>query len=432
MSWSERTPELAILTLVALLVAAGLLLGGGSSKSPGGDEAALVTPQQIARIETRVERLRGLRFKRPVPVAIVSPAEARRVLLAEVARIEPAAQRRTDEELLKLLGLLPANTDMRRINAAIFAEQVAGYYDPRREQLALVRGAGVDEITLAHELTHALEDQHFDLERLGDGPGDDRASAEQALAEGTATLVMERYAARWPSETPLGDALAGLTQVTEGTPLPAYIIRSLVFPYIQGEQFASALRDASGGDWRLVDVALRDRLPVSTAEILDAGRWLRAERPVAVALGGDATLRADGGWRRLAGSTLGAEDVAALLTPQSGPLVARELTAGWQGGRYALWRRGPFPAPDCPAPCRSRDAVQLAVRTETPQQARALAAAFTAWLAGTLHARVDGLVPWRLRNGSYAATNVDERGRGRTVRVALAPTAELARQLVGS
>ena len=120
-----------------------------------------------------------------------------------------------------------------------------------------MRGAGVDDVTLAHELTHALEDQHADLERLGERPGagDDASTAQQALVEGSATLVMERYAARWPSDAPLGDALAGLTQVTGATPLPAYMARSLVFPYFQGERFVQALRDADGGGWGLVDLA---------------------------------------------------------------------------------------------------------------------------------------------------------------------------------
>ncbi len=413
MSWSDRTPELAILSVLALLVAAGLLAGGGGGDAEGEASSArgsTVAPERIDRIVGRVERLRGLRFRRPVAVEVVSPAEARRIGLAEMGRAEPAAERRAGEELLKLLGLLPPQTDMRRISASVYAEQVAGFYDPRSGRLALVRGAGVDDVTLAHELTHALEDQHFDLQRFGDGPDDDRATAEQALVEGTATLVMQDYADRWPSETPVGDALAGLTQATGATPLPAYTIRSLVFPYIQGERFATALRDAAGGDWRLVDVALRDRPPVTSAEILDPDRWLHVEQPAAVALGGAAALRA-GGWRRLAGSTLGAEDVAALLTPGSGALAARRLTAGWQGGRYAFWRRGPLPAPGCAAPCRGRDALQLAVRTETPRQARRLATALRRW--------VDELP-------DASAGSVRVAGHGRTVRAALAPSPALA------
>jgi hypothetical protein len=412
---SDRAPELVILAVIAALTLGALLVGAGrSSHEAAAADTASVSPAHIALIERRVEALRDLRFRHPVPVAVVSPAQARREGIAEYDRGEPIPQRRTDEELLELLGLLPPGTDLRQIEATVFGEQVAGYYDPHHKHLALVRGAGVDDdVTLAHELTHALEDQHADLGRLGAGGGDDASTAQQALVEGSATLVMERYAARWPSDAPLGDALAGLTQVTGATPLPAYTARTLVFPYFQGMSFVQALRDADGGGWKLVDVAERARPPQTTAEILDPGRWLRAEQPVPVSLASaQAALSATGGWRRLSGSTLGEEDLAALLAPQSGPLAAREITAGWRGGRYGLWRRGALVDPDCPAPCRARDAAVLVVRMGSVREAHALAAALRSWSV-------------RLPAGSATAV----RTRGTAVRIALAPDRALAARL---
>lgn len=357
-----------------------------------------------------MEALRGLRFRHPVPVAIVSPAQARRDGLADAARSSSLAGERASDELLKLLALLPAGADSRAIAGDIYSEQVAGYYDPRRKRLALVRGAGVDDVTLAHELTHALEDQHADLQRLGSEPhaDDDRRTAEQALVEGSATLVMERYAARWTRGVSLGDALSGVGQVTSGTPLPQYVARSLVFPYFQGEAFVRALLDADGGGWTLVNVAERARPPQTTAEILQPSRWLAALQPERVSL----PLLA-GGWRRIAASTLGAEDVAALLSPSSGAVLARRVTAGWRGGRYALWRRGSLAATAaCATPCRARDAALLAVRVDSARSAARLARALRRW-AG------------RLPAGSATAVGV----RGVEVRVALAPDAALAARL---
>jgi hypothetical protein len=92
---------------------------------------------------------------------------------------------------------------------------VAGFYDPGSERLALVRGVGIDDVTLAHELTHALEDQHYDPGRFGDGRrgrdgtgvDEDAASAETGLVEGTATVVMTRYLERYPEALTFGDAL---------------------------------------------------------------------------------------------------------------------------------------------------------------------------------------------------------------------------------
>lgn len=410
----SRTPELLILLLAALL-AAGAIALGTSGGGMSGDASETVSRAHVALVARRVEVLRGLRFRHPVRVEIVSPAQARRVGTAEAERSQPLARRRASEELLKLLGLLPASADLGEIEADVFEEQVAGYYDPRRGRLALVRGAGVDDVTLAHELTHALEDQHADLERLGGrADGDDARTARQALVEGTATLVMERYARRWPSEAPVGDALAGLTQVAGARPLPQYVARSLVFPYFQGLVFVRALVGADRGGWDLVDVAERARPPRSTAEILDADRWLRAEQPVPVSLAAaELVLRASGdGWRRAIGSTLGAEDLAALLSPTSGPLAARSVTTAWRGGRYALWRRGPLNAAGCTVPCRARDTALLAVRMSSVSSSRLLARALRRWSTG-------------LPAGATAAVAV----HGTTVRVALAPDRALATRL---
>jgi hypothetical protein len=429
----ERTAELVVLLLAVVLAAGAIALGGGGSGgaySPGSGRlvhggGATAARAHVALIERRVEALRGLRFRHPVPVAVVSPARTRRDGLADFDRSQPVARRRASEELLELLGLLPPRSDLRRIESAIYGEQIAGYYDPRRKRLALVRGAGVDDVTLAHELTHALEDQHVDLRRF-EGGGDDRSTAQQALVEGTATLVMERYAARWPSARPLGDALAGLTQTTAGTPLPQYVMRTLVFPYFQGEAFVQALLRAGGGGWRLVDVAERARPPRTTAEILQPRRWLLAQQPVRVALG-RGVPPASGGWQRLAGSALGQEDLATLLARDG-----EALSRGWRGGRYALWRRAPLAARGCASPCRARDALQLAVAMEDTTAARALGAGLGVWLGETLHGRrgdgggaSGGL--WRLPGGSFGAV----RWRGATVRAALAPRAAIARRLTG-
>ncbi|MBS1870921.1 MAG: hypothetical protein JSS99_14805 [Actinobacteria bacterium] len=404
----SRVPELLILLLAALLAAGALALGGGGGGATRVPRpAATVSPAHVRLIERRVEALRGLRFRRPVPVAVVSVAQARREGLADFDRGQPATQRRVGEELLKLLGLLPPGSDLRGIEGSVYGEQVAGYYDPRRKRLALVRGAGVDDVTLAHELTHALEDQYADLEKLGAGGGDDASTAQQALVEGSATYVMDRYAARWPSRAPLGDALAGMTQVTGATPLPQYVARTLVFPYFQGEAFVRALLSAGGGGWTLVNVAERARPPRTTAEILQPSRWLRAQQPVRVAL-----RSAGAPWRRLTASTLGEEDLAALLTPSTGAGAARALTGGWRGGRYALWRRGPLPAAGCPAPCRARDVLVLAVRMRDASAARALGAALRAWSL-------------RLPAGTATVVRVD----GATVSAAVAPDRALAARL---
>src|SRR3954447_26955805 len=94
----------------------------------------------VSTIASRVEVLRGLQFRsRPVPQR-VSPAQARREGLEDLDRSYPEARRRADEEVLKLLGLIEPDVDLRSISASVFGEGVAGYYDPRSKRLRIVSG----------------------------------------------------------------------------------------------------------------------------------------------------------------------------------------------------------------------------------------------------------------------------------------------------
>ena len=418
---SERTPELVLVLLVVLLGGAAILSGGGGSSRS--DAGQVVPAARIARIERQVEQLRGLRFLHPVPVAVVTPATARREGLADFERSLGQGRQAAAEEAMKLLGFLGPHDDLRELTSAIFGEQVAGYYDPRRGRLALVQGAGVDDVTLAHELTHALEDQHFDLKDVGEGSDDDRSTAGQALAEGTATAIEEEYIRRYPGAIKVGQALSALDKSLSAKPLPPYVMRSLLFPYEAGLGFVHALHRRAHG-WRLVNDALRSRRPVSTAQVIDPRRWLKRVAPVRVRLGVGRVLGA--GWRRVEGSTLGEADMQELLREPAGPAAAAVLAPAWRGGRYELWRRGPLPAEGCAAPCRARDVFVVELRTGNPDALRAVAATLGAWLRGPLRARTaDGGMTWRLPGGSAAVL----RSGGLAVRVAFAPGRALARRL---
>lgn len=436
MSERASTPEWVLLGLVAVLVAGALLLGGGGSgggSSTAGTRAETISPARIALVERRVERLRGLKFLRKVPVAVISAAEARRIGVAETRRASRPGRQRAEVEVEKLLGLLAPGVDIAKVTSAIYGEQVAGFYDTRAEQLKLVRGAGVDEVTLAHELTHALEDQHFDLDRLAGRPlkdlSADASAAYTALVEGTATEVMVRYMLRYPDAAPsLSDALGSLGASASGTPLPGYVMRSLLFPYLRGQTFAATLRHGTD-DWALVNVALRYRPPVSTAEVIDPDRWVHVERPTAVPVAGVGS-RLGRGWTREAGSTFGEFETTQLLYAALGSAGAQRASRGWAGGRYELWRRGGWSSDDCATPCRTRDALLVAWRVEGARAAGRLASALGDWLLKGLDARLGASGSggaWRLPDGTAAALRV----RGLDVRVALAPTPALATRVLG-
>lgn len=391
-------PEAVIVALLVVLGVGAAFLGAGdqgkATKTTPAPVPALTA--RVARIAHRVETLRGLDFRHPVRSRVVSPRQARADGIADLDRSSPAASRHADEEVLELLGLLPPGADLRALLGTAFGEQVAGYYDPRTKRLAVVSGpaggtrGALGEVVLAHELTHALEDQRFGLPQSPEET-DDAASARTALEEGTATALMLDYARRYlPSGALFGDALGALGSQTGQTRLPRYVQDSLEFPYTAGLGFVQALRARVGGGWRLVDRAVRSRPPLSTEQVLHPEKWFARERPAPVSL-----PRHPG--RRLAAGGLGEWDTAEILAGGLSRADATVAARGWGGGRYALWR-----APGrgrCAPPCRARDRLELGWRWDTRRDAREFRAALVTWLAAGLRARPDGRDRWVLSDG---------------------------------
>jgi hypothetical protein len=396
-----------------MLVIAGALLGGWALVSGGGDRATGPRTAPVAVIAKRVEALRRLRFDH-LPVAVaVSPAQARREGLADLDRSYPEARRRSDEEVLKLLGLIGPDVTLRDVSASEFSTDVAGYYDPHSGRLRTVSGAATSsrvlrEMVLSHELTHALEDQRFGLSVEDTVGNDDTALARLALIEGTATSLMYRYVNRYfTREETLAGALSGAFADT--APLPAFLEAELVFPYLGGQAFVEYLLRRAGGRWTLVDLADRSRPPASSEQVLHPEKYLRVDEPRRVRLNLAGVL-AGAGYRRRAAGTWGELETRELLAAAGGG-GSSDAAAGWGGDRYELWSSG-----SCPAPCRIRDVLVMRWRWDTPRDEREFAVKLRQWLR-------DGLPA-----GAAAAV-----GRhGGAVTLALAPDQALARRVAAT
>jgi hypothetical protein len=389
-----------------VLVAIGVAGGGGRShqRSTTTTARAPVEPATpVAVVARRVERIRDLHFRRLPPARRVSPAQAERAGLADFDRSYPAARRRADEALLERLGALPPGADLRREIGSAFREQVGGYYDPRTKRLAVVSGpasqGAVGDIVLAHELTHALEDQRYGLDEPGSQAAiDDRSLANSALVEGTATSVMLDYARRFldPGQA-LSDLLPAALQSSRSAKLPRYLQDSLMFPYDGGLAFVNALNARLRG-WALVDYALRRRRPASTEQMLHPEKYLADERPLPV----PAAPAPGRGWQPVRDGTFGEFDTAELLRI-AGARHAADAAAGWGGGRYTLWRRG-----------RSV-ALALTWRWDTRRDARQAAAALATYRR------------FAARRGPVALAS-----HGDVTALGFAPTPALARRLAAA
>lgn len=396
------TPLAVALAVLAVLLGAGFALDAGGGKAGKAPEAARAPAPDVAVIARRVEELRGLRFKRrPVPQQVTA-AQARREGLEDLDRSYPQRRRHADEELLELLGLLEPGVDLRDVSASVFGQGVAGYYDPRTGRLRIVEGAQtanrvLNEITLAHELTHALEDQRFGLGLDQAAGSDDAALARLALVEGSATALMLEYAERhFSPEQTLGGLLSSLGQDTGD--LPPFVEAQLLFPYTVGQRFVERLYRVGGGRWAVVDAALRFRPPASTEQVLHPDAYLHVEQPRHVRTGAAHVLRR--GWRRLARGTWGEWATGELLGDSA-------AAAGWGGDAYELWQRD---GGACRAPCTGRDALIMRWHWDSARDAREFETALRAWA--------------KERPGPVRVAS--RRGQ---VSLVLAPTAELADRL---
>jgi hypothetical protein len=404
--------------LAALLVIA--VAGIRSFDDPDPIPTATLSSPDVERIARRVERLRGLRFTKPIRPRFLDRDQAL-VLLERVGRREyPVREQLIDEETGKLLGLLEPQESLSQMLERVDQEQVLGFYDDRSKRLAVIRDAGASrpllELTLAHELVHALEDQRFGLD-AGQGVRDDEVLAEASLAEGTASAVMADYASE---HFGLAEVLS-IADVAEEAELPEWIERQLLFPYLAGEEFVSVLRGASG-DWDAVDSVYRFRRPRTSEQVIHPRKFAAGEGAARVAV---PDLRR-AGWKRLRRSSVGEFDVQMLLA-MNGARRPAQAAAGWGGGRFELWRR--VVEGDCPAPCVKADLAWIRLRWDTTadrvEGETALRSAFEKGLRARAGGSVGDASVWSSRGGAIALS-----GSGRETTVVLAPEVALAAQVL--
>jgi hypothetical protein len=185
----------------ALLLAAGLVSTAPSyqeaSAAPTRGEALVRLADEVAK---EVEQLRGWTFKRPVKKERISIAQAksdiRRMLLAG----DTSDHRARVQAFLRMAGLLPHDCNLVMTSLTVLDQQVAGYYEPATRTLRLVDRPTpmppfVERMILAHELTHALDDQYIDLaDLMKPGVGsEDSAFVATAIGEGSATSLMLQH-----------------------------------------------------------------------------------------------------------------------------------------------------------------------------------------------------------------------------------------------
>jgi len=365
---SARFMPIFLSLLAVFFVSLGLT--GSAQRAPQQSATTTSAARNAALIAATVDvlketsEIRQLSILRPVESSTQSRAEIERTLIKNLDEDMTAAQAHASEVTLRKLGLAPAEFQYRALMIRLLTEQVAGYYDPKTQQFHLADWIDLDgqKPIMAHELTHALQDQHFNLRRFDHWPkGDSDAElAAHALIEGDATLVMALYVANNPLR-----ALAFLKSLgATGLPseeldkAPRALRETLLFPYQDGEKWVSVLYKQGG--WDRVSKAFIE-LPQSTEQILHPEKYFAHEPPVKVTLPDVASFldtsssssenrgrRSEVGqdlrtarlpaWKRL-DSDVDGEWGFYLILDQflKSPAESRRAAAGWGGDRFALY-----------------------------------------------------------------------------------------------
>jgi hypothetical protein len=299
---------------------------------------------RIAAVERQVAEIRGLAPAGPVEPLLISTAEAGR-LLTEGFRSENPPELLADQTLLyRALGLLDAGEELGALYERFLATQVLGFYRPTDQRLYIVsdRPFGpLEELTAAHEYTHALQDGSFDFDKVR--PADlhdqgDLALARTALVEGDATLAMYQwaFAELSPDEiSQLAEALQDPVAEEALAEAPPILRETQSFPYVEGLTFAQ--RTWLTGGWDAVD-RLWQRPPDTTEQILHPEKYDAREGSIAVSLPAGIADGLGVGWTLVLEDTHGELITRTWFAMNNAPDKAAIAAAGWGGDRIGLYR----------------------------------------------------------------------------------------------
>src|SRR5690349_15077599 len=300
--------------------------------------AAIVSTTDAVLKET--SELRELSIMRPVKSGAQSRAEIERMIVRNLNDETTPAEMHATEALLHVFGLAPNNFEYRPFLIKLLTEQVAGYYDPKAQQFYLADWIELEgqKPVMAHELTHALQDQHFNLKRFENWPkGDSDAElAAHALIEGDATLAMTLYMAKNPLVAlafirSLGAQEAASEQFKQA---PRALRESLLFPYEEGSNWATALYKRGG--WEMVSQAFT-KLPQSSEQILHAEKYFSYEAPQKLTLPDFKTMLGPA-WKRIDYDVNGEWGCYLVLDEYLNDAIeSKQAAAGWAGDRFALY-----------------------------------------------------------------------------------------------
>jgi hypothetical protein len=313
----------------------------GAANTASAAEFAAAADQVIKKMS----EITGLEQKAPVKKTLRSREEIRAYIIREMNDEKNPAERYAEKRSAEAFGLIPGNFDLDSFMVDLLTEQIAGLYDPKAGEFYIADWIPLDEqrMVMAHELTHALQDQHFKIEDWVKAarPDDDAELARQAVLEGSAMAAMVDYELREKGLT-LNDLpeidpsfmVGDLSDTPKLKNAPPFIRDALLFPYLNGMTFSNSLLKAGG--WSAVSRVF-SKPPASTQQILHPALYNSGKAPAPVVI--PPVKPAGDGWIRLEDNMMGEFGWKEVLKQFLDEARATPLAAGWEGDRYIVFER---------------------------------------------------------------------------------------------
>lgn len=330
--------------VLALGVLVAIVVGGEARTAHADDDWTAKLVKRADEIAKKVAKRRGLKIKRTIAKGVMTDDQLRARILERMDEDTTPRERAAEAAMAKRWGLVPMDVDLDELLVDLLTEQIAGFYDPKEQKLYVSAKPAGDEnwadMLMAHEITHALQDQHFKLEPWMEavkGNGD-ASAARQALVEGDGVALMIEYLlaeqnlpAPWDHDELVRSMTSTMDSAgTSGGDLlaaaPLAVREGMIFPYRAGIKFVAALR--RGQPWSKVDAAFKTP-PRSTEQILHPALYLSGEEPDTIAGAPGGTPLHTGVW--------GEEGWRVFLVAQGvAEGMASTAAAGWGGDRVEL------------------------------------------------------------------------------------------------
>jgi hypothetical protein len=292
----------------------------------------------------QMSEITGLKPRTPLKKTLRSRDEIRAYVIREMNDEKNPQERYASSRSAEAFGLIPKSFDFDHFMVDLLTEQIAGLYDPQAHEFYVADWIPLEDqrMVMAHELTHALEDQHFNIEPWVKAarPNDDAELAREAVLEGSATAAMIDYllqgTGRSLKDLPEFDPsifLGNLSDTPTLAKAPAFIKDALIFPYLNGLQFSMSVLKASG--WPGLP-GMFEKPPASTQQILHPELYRSGQKPAEIRepeigrlLGADwamldANVLGEFGWREVLKQFLGAER-------------AKPLASEWRADHYTVY-----------------------------------------------------------------------------------------------